>query len=110
MRKQHTPGPWMIKHDQCIGADVPDPNDPEFIRGVIVATMQGMMSNEQTAANADLIVAAPDLLAACEEADRLLGHLMASVDWGKTFGVDFQLLNQVLIALPKSIRKARGEA
>lgn len=49
-----------------------------------------------------------DLLAALEDADRLLSHLMRVVPWGHTCGTDFALLNKVLCHAPVAIAKARG--
>jgi hypothetical protein len=54
-----------------------------------------------------LFLAASYLLAACERADRLMSHLMKTVDWGKTFDLDIAELNSVLLDLPKAIGKAK---
>jgi hypothetical protein len=55
----HTPGPWYV-NDRCIEAA-----GPEGPRDVTVAVVHA--PEDQRDANARLIAAAPELLAACEE-------------------------------------------
>ena len=62
-KTEHTPGPWRIWLDM-------DPKQPVEIVGMesdFIATVA--MENTQARANAHLIAAAPELLAACEFAE-----------------------------------------
>ena len=56
----HTPGPWTLDkkgHIRCV------PEHPIWGYGTTVATMESSRHPNETKANADLICAAPDLLA-----------------------------------------------
>ena len=80
-RTQHTPGPWRVKSNGnvWVGVDSCDAANPEYgaadsTRGVerhAVATFHGTKATH----NATLAAAAPDLLAACEDAEFLLRML-----------------------------------
>lgn len=81
---KHTPGPWVVERQQvnqmgtAIGepiAVVGGPATGEKVGFVVGRTCDyGPHGDEQTAANARLIAAAPDLLEACKDA---LGAMVA---------------------------------
>ena len=82
----HTPGPWCANQD-CIEID-----GPEGPRDVTLAVV---LQPDNAAADARLIAAAPDLLAACEELLVYLG------DWD-------DMENDTCAAARKAIAKAKG--
>lgn len=98
---KHTRGPWNVHVDgsrtyvKKLAGDRTE---------VICEVFQPEYGGQR--ANARLLAAAPDLLAACERANKLLSHLMPTVDWGKTFDLDVAELNGVLLDLPAAIAKA----
>lgn len=98
----HTPGPWVVLRDPQHGGPLVCTED------IAIADVMELEGGTDEA-NAHLIAAAPDLLAALEDADRLLFHLMKVVPWGRTCGTDFALLNKVLCHAPVAIAKARGD-
>ena len=66
---EHTPGPWFVfPNGHCVGGPTglldADPN--EKTAGVAMCGMR-LRTEEEIEANARLIAAAPDLLAACED-------------------------------------------
>lgn len=76
----HTPGPWFLEHCPD-GSYYAIKNRPEWGSGHIwIASAEeshlpksdGFPSDEQGLANAQLIAAAPELLAACRRAKKLL--------------------------------------
>lgn len=72
-RAQHTPGPWYIgmRPGPMIYGDAP--------RGAQVADMSGpLIPADENSANARLIAAAPDLLAALREIADLPGYVRGS--------------------------------
>lgn len=72
MNQQHTPGPWKVK-EHATSCDVRG-HDLTVVCGV---TMRANAAEE--AANARLIAAAPDLLAACKSLTEELDRLAAAV-------------------------------
>lgn len=111
---KHTPGPW-----EAVGiyGDVM----AEAPRGAICRCYQEKAMNslgptlEQSRANARLIAAAPDLLAAAEKSVHLLGLLVESVGWREAWGnIDGGTwagpsVQGSIDALSAAIRRARGE-
>ena len=60
---KHTAGPWRTFN----GTDVyPDDNDTEATRHIADCSMAGVIGGDEQLANARLVAAAPDLLAACQ--------------------------------------------
>lgn len=101
-KSSHTPGPWKLKfwsENVGVGSDRPKPRDCESIALVPIGLETGVDSRirETSIANARLIVAAPDLLAACESA---LGHLTVALRQEDVPAV---------ARLRAAIAKARGE-
>lgn len=71
----HTPGPWKLDcpltdpllHDVCIGYEVPGQGSPIVLASIYYDEERGECPTLQEAnANARLMAAAPDLLAACK--------------------------------------------
>jgi hypothetical protein len=91
----HTPGPWETgeKRGVWAGPVIGTAGLNKGVAFVVSQTFQG----EETAANARLISAAPDLLAACEELLIYLG------DWD-------DMDNDTCAAARKAIAKAKGES
>lgn len=66
---KHTPGPWLVRqiHDEQV-----DVVKGDFPKGHAIATIS-TWGDAELIANAHLIAAAPELLAACEQALRESG-------------------------------------
>jgi hypothetical protein len=89
---KHTPGPWeYTEHDIGDDAFIVVPCNIVAKNGVFVVDFDGGLyswegakaSNDERYANARLIAAAPDLLAACKEALAAIVALdVASQPWG----------------------------
>ena len=81
MNTKHTPGPWRLeKHPEwsqyygnIVGSYGIGAGNIENIRTISVQLKHG--TDEETEANARLIAAAPDLLAALQAAQELLEHI-----------------------------------
>jgi len=68
MSSKHTPGPWTVEIEDC--------DDFAFSRGMVYDATNGIVAEvyahtdmPTTEANARLLAAAPDLLAACDHED-----------------------------------------
>ena len=76
---KHTPGPWAAKHTTGAGWSVkmakprPDYTEPDPVCSMAWWQFDkpGIIDDDISGANAKLIAAAPDLLAACEAALRI---------------------------------------
>lgn len=90
----HTPGPWFVNGD-CVEAD-----GPEGPRDVTVAVVHGHPHNTVRAANARLIAAAPELLAALKE--------LVAYDDGSNEPEDYGY--EVLQRCKAAIAKAEGRS
>lgn len=72
---KHTPGPWTVRNRDIVAGE----RTKKGWR--VVATIPpgpiqvGLISGDESAANQSLITAAPELLAACEAAQELLGWI-----------------------------------
>src|SRR5689334_1751172 len=101
---KHTPGPWYATAD-------PDratwwiSQQPEGGTFWIAEAVDGLM-NDETEPNARLIAAAPDLLEACQAIDALMENLWKAIDWGKSFNLDVQKLNEAPLKIKRAIKKA----
>ena len=91
---KHTPGPWQAADDGIIESDCGT-----------VATVHGHENpDDETRPNAALIAAAPDLLAACEQA-----YEAAAVEWMRSGKASPQEPMSALMAiLAQAIAKAQG--
>lgn len=104
---KHTPGPWeMTKLDtepRKPDAYVLGRSLPHHWTGIGEVRLNGCEpGSEENAANARLIAAAPELLAACEGARALIRTIDAANPGGFAVGM-------MLLVLDKAIAKARGE-
>ena len=68
METKHTPGPWIIDRDSVVASNTPDDS------GDIICEAPERFENSMRRwqANARLIAAAPELLAACSRAFNLI--------------------------------------
>ena len=101
MSGRHTPGPWEIVYSKqgypyAICAPEQSPNKPGGLTDITRWASISMPSSDEGLANARLISAAPDLLAACEEFCR-------KVDAGEARSV------RSYAQMAAAIEKARGQ-
>jgi hypothetical protein len=100
---EHTPGPWHTGKEMERGLDLRKNiynSKGEFIAAVVSSA--GLRSEHENRANARLIAAAPDLLAACEMARDAFRILSTSF----VYDPEFTELERVLNA---AIANAKGE-
>jgi len=109
MSAQHTPGPWAVEepmdHELWIVEDGKEAYEWRVIAGCPWPDEPRDIPRKQVEANARLIAAAPDLLAALEKAAPFIGW--ASTRGQILAGVDADELCDVIDA---AIAKATGEA
>lgn len=95
---KHTPGPWSLfddgseVHDRIVGPVV----GVKGMTATVARAAFGIRPNQEVAANARLIAAAPDLLAACESV--IDGLASMGCDWG----------DEQHAIVSAAIRKAKG--
>lgn len=94
---QHTPGPWTVGRINHVDGEIVD-----SAGGAICFRTYG--SDGEAKANANLIAAAPDLLAACRDADEAL----CGATWVK--GADKRGLKYASEKIRAAIAKATGAA
>ena len=105
---KHTPGPWFVK--RRLGCKGIGPKRKGHQRGIDEVCDTVGLNEKEDAANARLIAAAPDLLAACKSALALLREQVELV-----CGVDFEpppnlnAENDEIMRLQAAIAKATGE-
>jgi hypothetical protein len=94
---EHTPGPWILREDSCVVVD--------SVVGYPIAGTRTKRPDEENAANAILISAAPDLLEALEEITN---------DYSERFDLDSPSTNpgiKTCIAQARAaIAKAKGQS
>jgi len=78
----------------------------EFITSAVAELRFALRSNAEVQANAHLVAAAPDLLAACEAAIVLLNGLGGSDELGDFYAAR---VDEEVDRLDAAVRKARGE-
>ena len=92
MSKQtkHTPAPWRWEHDELVGGSAKDAQDPDsYARGpdwlpqgrLIIQTDNGVCPPREF--DRKLIAAAPDLLTACQTAQRELVMVLEAIERSK---------------------------
>ena len=91
---EHTPGPWASVPCQA------DHGATTVIQGVASNILARVPAGPRAVANAQLIAAAPELLAACE-------RVLLSIEWGYT--VDRMTEEEQASTLRAALAKARGE-
>lgn len=70
MKDRHTPGPWFVfGNGHCVGGPRTDAHPHEPTTAGIAMCSMAARNEEENRANAQLISAAPDLLAALKEAE-----------------------------------------
>ena len=108
---EHTPGPWTVRH-RCVGNS---PNDDENcglgleVDGPPEAQLRGRFA---LAADAHLVAAAPELLAALEQALAVIAsdEMRAACDMADLHGMPYRGPTVDRAAMRNLIAKARGEA
>ena len=98
--QKHTPGPWIATH--IIGSWWIEDDDPTAFCRRRIAIVDDGAGIESPEANARLIAAAPELLAALEEAKQFIQN-----------GIEYGYINtpedeDVLAMIKKAVRKAKG--
>jgi hypothetical protein len=91
---KHTPGPWEARFEDGVWVQPPNPSDP-IICDLLPRDADSYTLEDE--ANAYLIAAAPDLMAACELAYSGFG-----------FPIDDESHIKISNALAAAIRKAKG--
>ena len=113
-RRGFTPGPWYAyahpdvnfrnPHYSIVTSPNYDPFNPASVEQVIAGIWSGTPEDK---ANADLMAAAPQLLQALENADKLITQLMPGI---KAIVLqDYGFLNETLLQITATIQKAKGE-
>jgi len=113
-RQGFTPGPWYVYAHSDVIHRIPhysivtnpnyDPFDPANIDQVLAGIWSGTPVDR---ANATLMAAAPQLLQALENADKLITQLMPGI---KAIVLqDYGFLNETLLQITATIQKAKGE-
>lgn len=98
--QKHTPGPWIATH--IIGSWWIEEDDPTAFCRRRIAIVDDGSGIDSPAANARLIAAAPEMLAALEAAREFIADGMAMGFVGMPEDED------VLEVIEKAIRKAKG--
>lgn len=103
MSTTHTPAPWELDYDKGSTQDILSRKHG----GICTVRRAGRHDNATFAANARLIAAAPDMLAALEHADRELYELLASRKLDST-DAPFHAVRMVRDQVRAAIAKAKG--
>lgn len=103
----HTPGPWMLHAPGSMRACDGRHGSADGCRTIVEAEIVGVPRPEAEA-NARLISAAPELLAALKEMADMMEMLWEAVPWGQTFNLDAKLLNEAPLHAKAAIAKAEG--
>jgi hypothetical protein len=118
---KHTPGPWIIDETKALGAYgvwtdyATHPGHDGAWYGSLVCSVyphnRSDVPREQRDANARLIAAAPDLLAACKAAARWIAGNTPMVDSSDPIlGPIADEADRIAVAIHAAIRKAEGGA
>ena len=112
MDAEHTPGPWIVDKTKAFGPyNIITANRDWPQRKCIVCSFNaasGLWDRDRprVEADANLIAAAPDLLAACEYAAKKTGEMKEHYYLSGTLADD---LDAVTNTLEAAVAKARGE-
>ena len=98
----HTPGPWTI-HSEAANAASGSPINSEIRGGHHVVVRLGTMHADSTKANARLIAAAPDLLAALQA---IYGKAMPKADYAGGKATHYLVPKALVDAARAAIAKA----
>jgi hypothetical protein len=96
---KHTPGPWSVQP----GSSNPLIGSAEYTVAEVLDDC--FPDTEQQQANASLIAAAPDLLAACEKAEAFVKYALEFWDWR-----NFPNLEESAQLLATQLREAKAKA
>jgi hypothetical protein len=96
---KHTPGPWRATPYSVFST-----RQDRRTETIVARCRLSVARTAEGLANAHLIAAAPDLLAACEEALEMAEYLSAT--WGTSHGDNYAEMAERLRA---AIAKARGD-
>lgn len=99
----HTPGPWIVLSPENRRGQKQPPRIALEGRAGIIATV-GLPSEGDRDANARLIAAAPEMLAALRGAIKVIDALMPGLRYIAV--QDYQAVNEVPIALRAALAKA----
>lgn len=99
MNASHTPGPWHYR----VGAD---PHNQGQVSSESTGATVAITYGDEGGANAHLIAAAPDLLAALEAFDQ--GFRDGSIKWAKPRQADSEPYHPANIAMCAAIARAKG--
>jgi hypothetical protein len=99
---EHTPGEWHL--DACPDGAFQVCDGPDFDSAAVICSRNSWPRRaEESNANARLIAAAPDLLAACEQVLHFLDYLQDL--WGKE-----AITDMAARTLRSAVEKAKGAA
>lgn len=96
---QHTPGPWTFERSVA-GDGIATQTIKASGNNTLAYTAFGNVGEAECLANASLIAASPDLLAACQRMARA----------SENHGSRQQMMNAAMIAIRTAIAKAEGRA
>jgi hypothetical protein len=102
---KHTPGPWSLDQPGKISTSIIGPDGEFVIAGEGDAWMVPFACRDEAVANATLVAAAPDLLAAAKEA---LSYIRALYQTAHGKGLPSN--NSMAKQLRDAIAKAEGES
>lgn len=110
---KHKPGPWKLiegstKHHEMSKVVVDAAAGDEFVIGYVITDHANKEARAEDMANARLIAAAPELLAACEEAIAFLSQLVQ--DATKTVTLEQRLAGVGGVYTAQRIREAIAKA
>lgn len=101
-KKKHTPGPWMVIHDNTKNFIETEKKIPGKGYYIAFCSGEGAIGVEQAAANANLIAAAPEML------DALYAIQQGLIDGSITFAIKDHLY-PANVKLLQAIAKAEGD-
>jgi hypothetical protein len=103
---KHTAGPWAFTEgdaERRASSSVHKADDPEFQIAHVTCEWQNDQQRAEDIANAKLIAAAPELLAACE-------WVVETIQGGDSFEKLDPWAKEIVAAVRATIAKAKGEA
>lgn len=111
---KHTSGPWFVDKTKALGPmGVYSETAPQEVSGVCWfdhardAVRGRRMSREEIEANAQLIAASPDLLAACDDGLAFVRHALEFFDWSR-FPHLYESVEQLRDKMAAAVAKAKG--
>lgn len=108
----HTPGPWAVARNHTDPAhrnSIIDIEGGEFVNGLSIAIIFGCDRHPEKFANARLIAAAPELVAALRCAEALLDQPVLHTDSDNASGILRGDIRAALVAIRTALAKATGK-